>query len=222
MSKHDVAENIWKIFEVASQVGKESNALLELLESEILKFGQKENVKSIKALPSHDCSSNDGWVFLNETRSYAVIPKGSRTKTKYLLGIQIVLFDVNGSITSNKAALNVCLTYDSSDESFDADNWFSADKENTWDGYSLQTNGLTVCSLYQGHFSKDGDDIIFSLPLGALAKPSDVESKVMKPIKALLQHLNPNAEEVVSSLKNAEGIMNLNKVDFIKEIQLLD
>ncbi len=215
---NEVSANIWKMFQTASQAGKETNGLLDLIEAEIEKFGEKEacsTVKEIELLGSDDNFDDSGWVFLNETRSYGVVPKGKR-KVHYVIGVQVILFDTEGSLLGEQSVLNICLQYEENGTKFDSENWFTIEKDNEWDGYEVQSNGYTICALTDDEFKEDGNEIIFSMPLGALASPSDVETKVIKPIQALLTHLAPNAEEVVQALAQAGDIINLSGIDFPK------
>jgi len=215
----NVSENIWNVFELASQAGKEADALLDLIASNLTNDEFSNNISSVKEITYLDENSNtdkSGWVFCNETRSYDVTPKGKQ-KAKYIIGIQVVFFDHESNVTANQATLNICLHCDSSSEAFESENWFVAsDDSDEWEGYSVETKGMTIANLTENsEFSQDGEnDILFCIPLGALTSPDDVELKVMKPLSVLLEYLDPNNPEVIKVFEKVEGIIMLDEVSF--------
>lgn len=215
---NETSQNIWNVFETATRAGKEAIALLGLIEENLTGLTSKDvgNVKEIKTLDTDDETDASGWIFINETRTYGIVPLGKK-KSYYALGIQLVLFDHEGSITSNQAVLNVCLQYDKSGNAFGSENWFSANPENTWDGYDVKKNNYTISNLGDSELQSNEDEIIFAIPLGALGSPQDVELKVIKPIKALLKFLDPNHENVVQVFEDARDIICLKGVNFPKE-----
>jgi len=224
----DVSKSIWESFSLVSRAGKEADALLELIESILMSLKAENdqdtnkisNIKEFSILGADSETDASGWIYTNETRTYGIVPKGKQ-KSYYALGIQIVFFDAEGSLISNQATLNVVLQYDKSEEAFDAENWFSAEKDNVWDGYNVQTKGYTVCHLTEGKLQSNEDEIIFSIPLGAIGTPKDVEEKVIAPIKALLEHLDPENSAVIEAFEKAEDIIDLTDVHFKKTVQVI-
>jgi len=215
----NINKNIWQVFELASQAAKEAGALLDLIGSNLTERFANDlpSIKQINYLDQNSDTDKSGWIYCNETRSYDVTPKGKgRRKAIYLIGVQVVFFDPESNITLNQATLNISLQCDSSSEPFDAENWFCSNGD--WEGYSVQTNGMTIANLNDANeFSQeDGSDILFSIPLGALNSPDDVELKVISPLRALLEYLDPNASEVVEAFNNAKDIMKLDAIRFQK------
>jgi len=208
----NISKNIWQVFELASQAGKEAEALLDLIGSS-LTDKIFSSIKEIRCLGKNTATDETGWVRCNETRSYGVIPKRKQTQ-KYVIGVQVVFYDPESNITSNQAVLNICLQRDESGEAFGAENWFCL---SGWEGYSVQTNGMTIANFNDANeFSalEYASDIYFSIPLGALNGLDAVKLKVISPLQALLNHLDPNASEVVEAFNYAKDIIKLDAIRF--------
>jgi len=211
---NEVSKNIWNVFKTASKAGKEATALLDLIDNKLEHFDSSKEknhsiLKEIKYLNYDAKFDESGWILVNETRTYAITPLG-KTTSKYALGIQVVLYDDEPSMITEQSLLNIILQYDKSRETFEPKNWFTGDStSDDWEGYELQSKDFTICTLTDGRCQQEGDDIIFSMPLGSLASPTDVNIKVINVIEALLKSFNPNSGDVIDAIAKAKDIINL-------------
>jgi len=208
MKNGNISRNLWNVFEITSRAGKEASALLDTIGRDIEEIaGRVDEVRKITYLGSDDTNDDSDWVCLGETRTYDVTLKGDQI-AKYKIGIQVIFFDKEASLTNEQATLNVALEIDNSKERFDDTNWFRTDQD--WKRYSPCTNNMTLCYLSENEespISSNGQEIYFSIPLGALSNIDNVKKILITPLEALLKNRHPEAEEVIEAFRAAENII---------------